>query len=465
MIPLSIAAFILGAIGWRAMHDRLSTSSSLDRLVGLVWGMACLSAGIAGVAPVALSSALVVGLVVSFLSPVSALTFLVGLLIVRPWEMTGGENFGFLPRLFALLTLVRVGLHCVTQPSSGIFVGRSTVWFVLLIGWFFLATVCAAGPTYLGTVELGNFIPLTILFLLIPTVALESKNSESIGGALVLAVVGAVGAAYFSPPIPLPGEPDFNRLTGRGLFGNSNDLAALIVIALSLLVVPAFRASQRALSLSFWAQVAVLLVGLWRTQSRGAVIALGLAGLILAVTGRQRKWSPILIPLVVVGIGLFFTLVKRDAADLETSKASRWSYAIAGARMAKSHPLFGVGMENYPRLYERYTPAFDEWGERTAHSSWVLVLAETGIPGLLLFVAFYGSALRSAGRMRGRAPEYLVMVLGYGIAMSFLSHTYTLLPYLVTALTVGAERALRRDAITARSLSATVSKGELCFSK
>lgn len=463
--PLAVAAFILGVIGWRTVEDLYPISRSLECIIGFVWAMTCLGAASGGAAPLALVLALIGGIVVSLLSTVSALAFLVGLLIIRPWEMAGGEIFGFLPRLFALFTVARVGFRCLADSSSGVYVGRSTIWFLLLIGWFLFATVCAAGPSYLGAVELGNFIPLTILFLLIPTVVIDRKQCERIAAALVLAVVGAVGAAYVTPPMPLPGEVAFNRLTGKGLFGNSNDLAALIVIALSLLVVPALQARRRRISIGFVAQGAILLLGLWYAQSRGAVIALGVAGGVLALTGRYRRWAPVLLPIVVAMIGLFFSLVKRNEADLETSQTSRWSYAIAGARMARSHPLFGVGMENYPRLYERYTPAFDEWGERTAHSSWVLVLAETGIPGLLLFVALYGSALRSAGRIRHRAPEYLVMLIAYGVAMSFLSHTYTLLPYLVTALTSGAERALRREEHSERQSPIPVLRVDVCFSR
>ena len=58
--------------------------------------------------------------------------------------------------------------------------------------------------------------------------------------------------------------------------------------------------------------------------------------------------------------------------------------------MAIHNPLLGVGYNGYVNSFERYADSLRyEWGHRTAHNSWVLVLAETGFPGLMLFVSAF----------------------------------------------------------------------------
>ncbi|MCB0319568.1 MAG: DUF4091 domain-containing protein, partial [Bdellovibrionales bacterium] len=130
----------------------------------------------------------------------------------------------------------------------------------------------------------------------------------------------------------------------------------------------------------------------------------------------------------------------RGADDLEGSSSSRMNYVIAGLRMAATSPIVGVGVDRYPDLYEVFTPAFIEWGKRTAHSSWILVLAELGLPGLFLFSGIYVSSFREAYRARGVHPEYLMTLIGYGMVMSLLSHAYIFLPYLLFGLISGAAR-------------------------
>ena len=46
--------------------------------------------------------------------------------------------------------------------------------------------------------------------------------------------------------------------------------------------------------------------------------------------------------------------------------------------MAKTHPILGVGIDNYQDLWSGYVSDSPEFGKRTAHSSWMLAMAESG---------------------------------------------------------------------------------------
>jgi O-antigen ligase len=103
--------------------------------------------------------------------------------------------------------------------------------------------------------------------------------------------------------------------------------------------------------------------------------------------------------------------------------------------MAVHNPVLGVGFDQFPEQYMSYAVGrLYERGYRTAHSSWFLALGESGFPGLFLFAAFFVSVVRIAWRNRAKRPGQLYAVTGYGVAMSFLSHTYALYFYILTAL-------------------------------
>jgi hypothetical protein len=108
--------------------------------------------------------------------------------------------------------------------------------------------------------------------------------------------------------------------------------------------------------------------------------------------------------------------------------------------MVVHSPIFGVGFSGYPMEFEHYAPRFIESGVRTAHSSWFLALAETGFLGFALFLGLFLWALRTSWNLRKIFPELFFATLGYGIAMSFLSHTYAIYFYILLGVVFVASR-------------------------
>ena len=140
--------------------------------------------------------------------------------------------------------------------------------------------------------------------------------------------------------------------------------------------------------------------------------------------------------------------------------------------MFREHPLFGVG----PDQYTDYNPL-------TAHNSFVLVLAETGILGFTLWLAFviYGFRMMwtgsrplgelsweheaapaadgdaetalaeldaiEAGMAEGRAiaMTLLLSLVGFFTASFFLSRSYVVILYLLSALVLAQYEDQRRE--------------------
>ena len=113
--------------------------------------------------------------------------------------------------------------------------------------------------------------------------------------------------------------------------------------------------------------------------------------------------------------------------------------------MAAHNPLFGVGYAQHPEQYMSYAVGhIYERGNRTAHSSWFLALGESGVVGFVLFVGFFVGVVKVAWKNRGQRPAQLYSVAGYGVAMSFLSHTYAHYFYTLMALVLASDGVAER---------------------
>ena len=162
------------------------------------------------------------------------------------------------------------------------------------------------------------------------------------------------------------------RVRYRGELQDPNEVALTITAgALSLLIAFALR-RRTALNLVLCgAGVAIVLLTVLQTQSRGGLIsALLVPGVYLI--RRYGLWS--VIPGALMALPAMLLGGRGgEAADLSTQM--RYEAWAPGLDMFKSHPIFGVGA----RL-------FTEHHYLTAHNSFVLSLAELGMIGMMLFV-------------------------------------------------------------------------------
>jgi O-antigen ligase len=129
--------------------------------------------------------------------------------------------------------------------------------------------------------------------------------------------------------------------------------------------------------------------------------------------------------------------------------------------MAADHPVLGIGHRGYEAAYNEYDTSEGAFGpNRAVHSTWFGVLAEAGIPGLLIYLAIVLSSLLACGRIRRRAAQGVVpRELGaYAIALesglmafivggSFVSFQYSEMLWHYFGLTMALERvAVRAEA-------------------
>ena len=258
-----------------------------------------------------------------------------------------------------------------------------------------------------------------------------------------------------------------NRAQGSQL-GDPNDLAMVLLFpigfATSFLVA---RSSSRADRAMAAIALPLLVWGVLATQSRG-----GLLGLVVVLGvfawGRVRNKALLLAAGAVAGLALFalsgigsrsVVLEGGGATAIDASAQGRLDAWQAAINMALARPLTGVGIDNFVENFYFYTP---HWGglAKAVHSTWFQVLAETGFPGIILFLALvlvtFRGGVATLRRLRGLGtPEGIVLadraealvgaLAGFMVAATFLTQAFTWPLYLLIAFLVATRRIAETD--------------------
>ena len=296
------------------------------------------------------------------------------------------------------------------HPVMTIMAGLLVAWMLLSVGW-------SEDPD----VARGDVLRYALNLMLLPIVYSAVQRREHVTAVLGVYVAGAVFWALYAIAVRNPDEPE--RLSG--LVGTANELASLMVTAL-FIAVGLLLGLRRAplLRLLCLAAATICLTGLFLSLSRGGLVALA-AGLVVAVLvgGRKRIGTAAIVTLVgLTVVGYFAFGASEDARERVTTFGSgtgRTDIWTVGWRMVEANPLRGVGVGNFQTssihyLLEPGAILRDDFildRPQVAHNAYLHVLAETGVPGLLLYLGLLGAgtlaAWRAANRFARRGDELM----------------------------------------------------------
>jgi O-antigen ligase len=157
-----------------------------------------------------------------------------------------------------------------------------------------------------------------------------------------------------------------------------------------------------------------ILIRLWSERAWGFSVAASMAGAILIAAqfrGQEDRAA--------------FRLTKLfdPGRSLTDRTSGRSDLALGGLQIFLDHPL-GVGTGGFPRAWAAHSRArriaVFTGAEKQAHSGWIKVLVENGIPGILLFGGFVLS-FAFVGWRRRRAGMFLPgLVVTLILSVSFL---------------------------------------------
>ncbi len=152
----------------------------------------------------------------------------------------------------------------------------------------------------------------------------------------------------------------------------------------------------------------ITVAGLFLSASRGGILSFMAGAIVFLVllrsvaktTHRQisvRKPALVLVSIVILSVIVIKVDLKpvidrfkflRSFSTLIESEARPFAY-LATAKMALDFPIFGVGFGAYRFLYFKYRSVhIAEYDYKKAHNDYLQLTAETGLPGLLIVLAF-----------------------------------------------------------------------------
>ena len=171
------------------------------------------------------------------------------------------------------------------------------------------------------------------------------------------------------------------RVRYRGELQDPNEVAlAMAAGALSLLIAFVRRAKNPVLKALLVGGILVVVLAVLETQSRGGQLSVAL---VFGVYFLRRFGILALIPAGALAVVLL-TFGGRSGENADVSTQLRYEAWATGIGMFHESPIYGVG-----------AGAFGDHHFLTAHNSFVLTLAELGMPGLFLFVAMVYISLKT----------------------------------------------------------------------
>jgi O-antigen ligase len=239
-------------------------------------------------------------------------------------------------------------------------------------------------------------------------------------------------------------------LESSGTIGNSNDLAAQLLLVLPFLMF--FMVGRGRSIVIRIAVLGLLLYGVWiilGTASRGGLIGLAVVFLCLlihaslpqrvllvALAGVTAMVAlAVLPPATLNRLGTLFGA--KDSEATESAESREYLFRTS-VRFTIEHPVFGIGPDQFSNFEGKTSRSEGFHGNwHATHCAFTQVSSECGVPAFIFFTAGLGSAMLLVLRAYRRAkregfPEiangcycYLLGMVGYLTALVFLAQAYT----------------------------------------
>jgi len=348
----------------------------------------------------------------------------------------------------------------VTRDKLRIAWSPAIVVLFLFVFWMCLTTIFALDPATSWN-QLSKVLKIQLMTA-IALLALQKKRHIDL-----FILVNVLSIGYFG----LKGGI-FTILTGGGyrvwgpedsFISDNNALAVAIIVCIPLINY------LRTIYTNRWAKLGLMLlmilcaVSALGSQSRGALIAITLMGLIYWYRSRRKLFSGIAISILAIILISFMpssweqrmgtiSTYEQDGSAVSRLIAWRFCFNLANDR------FFGGGFEiyNWP-TYWLYAPE-GAYKPFAAHSIYFSVLGEHGYVGLIFFLLIWFFAFRIGSQIRKNtksrkdllwlhflAGMCQVSLVGYLAGGTFLSLAYFDLPYNILIVLVAYQRWLKTE--------------------
>lgn len=376
---------------------------------------------------------------------------------MRPQDMAWATRGMPLSQWVAIALVL--GLVVSLGRERWLTIKTQTVLLLLLVSWISLSVAHAVRPDVAEV--LYGYYWKTILIAVLTTGMVTDRRRFRILILLIVACIGFLGAkrGFFGLA---RGGIRFHDGPG-GFMSDNNTFALVLNMILPLLVAVILTEKEKWIKVTAGITAVLCSITILFTFSRGGLLTLCIVVPALIWRSRHR-----LAVTGLIGLGLatflFFTSDQFTQAYVERASTTfdyqedrsaqgRFDAWKTSWRVFLDYPVYGVGPNNLQVVHHTYSPDPERF--RVSHNVFLQILAECGLPAVLLFTACLATAFLSLHRLRRGtdlpwvevyARMMQISIVAYVVGSMFLNTAYFELIYQLLALSVSLELAARAAA-------------------
>ena len=327
-------------------------------------------------------------IIIALVSPFYGLVLVIGSILIRFQDRF--EVLNSQPTYVYMCLACIVGFIIHKDKLS-----KKTFWpdkhWIRFVGWVTLGLILMAPFTLIAQLK---FLFSSIILYYFATRCLDSIPKFQIMFAVVIAISVSLGyeatSSYLTDPnspFAYMPNPDEKRMVGVGYYKNANEFGALMVMPISFVFCLFLLSKSWIMRCIYVSAAAFLLFATGLTYSRTCMAIVGIMAMVIAALWGKGNIMKKAIVLGVVGVTLvgaltvipgplqerFMSIANYDEDESFQGRTRAWEQ---GFHMVRSYPIWGVGMSQWANYHGR-----------APHNSFVMAMAETGLPGIFFYLA------------------------------------------------------------------------------
>lgn len=350
----------------------------------------------------------------------------------------------------ALLLVAGAGIYAVLNWRALNQEGLFRTWppriMVALLGWACLSAVFGLSLGGSATFILDTYSKVIIYALLVVMAIRRVEDLSLMIWAYVISCGILVWMAMFVFDMSQAAGTHNLRLQNLHKY-DSNDLGLVLMVGLPLTLLTLQTSAAKGKLFS-----ALVLVGIGsviaKSGSRGAFVTFVVVGVWMLIALKQvsvvKRAGFVAVALLALlasappGYWEQMNTITEPTEDYNWEEDyGRRKIALRGLKYTSQYPVFGLGINNFPRAEGTISEMAQRAGGnirwKAAHNSYVQASSEMGVPGFFLWLFLVFGGLVSARRLRKRLPQGW----RYGDAgQRFLHQTTVYLPIAFLAFAV-----------------------------
>jgi probable O-glycosylation ligase (exosortase A-associated) len=371
---------------------------------------------------------------------------------MRPHNIAFGLESTRMSFHVAMVTLIGLAIAVALGRERFLVLKPQTVLLIALGIWIPITGFTAVRP------ELSEFwVELFVKVILMSVITTGLVSSRDRYRALIILIafsLGLLGLKYGLFSLMRGGVRFFEG--PGGFMSKNNPFALSLVMAVPLLAAVAATEHHRILKFVSFLLLPFVILTIFFTFSRGGLLALAVVAAMLLLHFRKPIVTAATLALVASILLLFTspsyresyferanTIATYEEDGSAMGRVAAWKTAL---RISRDYPVFGVGPRNFQTVYSHY--ALPGEVVRVAHNSFLQLLAEDGVPALVIYTVLLIVSLWRLQRLRMKvssqwirthARMLQISIAGYVTGGFFLDMAYFDLYYHLIALGVALE--------------------------